>query len=330
MKWVTNKWLRSIATSMIATLPLIMGTASAQTLRLSTPVPPSHIFSKVSEKFAEDLKAQSDGRFDVKVFPFGRLGRDPENAQMLQTGVLNFAVIPAGFMTNREPSLNGWFLPGLFDSVEDAGQATQLPSAKAMLDKMEVQGMVGLGYIIAGMRHLISVAPVNSLADIENKKVRAFPAPIFNEWWLSNKAAPTALPLPEIAPALTTNLLDIVDVDLDLVVALELYQQAPNLTLTNHMTFPGIMLVSKNWWNKQSSADQTLIRAVFAEAELWGIEEQAKIERANLQALKDAKVNIIEVSAESYEQEAETIRSKYIASDGLIADFYNQVRAQQQ
>ncbi|MBR9883645.1 MAG: TRAP transporter substrate-binding protein [Oceanospirillales bacterium] len=330
MKWVTNKWLRSVAAPIIAIFAFTMNTASAENLRLSTPVPPGHIFSKVSTKFAEELKAKSDGRLEIKVFPFGKLGRDPENAQMLQTGVLNFAVIPAGFMTNRESSLNGWFLPGLFSDVEGAGKATQLPAAKAMLGKMENQGMVGLGYVIAGMRHLISVEPINSLADIRNKKVRAFPAPIFNEWWLSNNAAPTALPLPEIAPALTTHLLDIVDVDLDLVVALKLYQQAPNLTLTDHMTFPGIMLVSKKWWDKQSAEDQALIRSAFAEAEQWGIAEQAQIERSNLQKLKDAKVNIMTVDAADYASEAKSIRDQYIARDSLIADFYNQAQAQQQ
>ncbi|GGB84522.1 ABC transporter substrate-binding protein [Marinobacterium zhoushanense] len=330
MKWVTNRRLKTIITAALAAMALTLNTASAASLRLSTPVPPGHIFSKVSERFAEELKAKSDGRLEIKVFPFGKLGRDPENAQMLQAGALNFAVIPAGFMTNRESSLNGWFLPGLFNGVEGAGKATQLPAAKAMLDKMDAQGMVGLGYVIAGMRHLISVEPVNSLTDIANKKVRAFPAPIFNEWWLSNNSAPTALPLPEIAPALTTNLLDIVDVDLDLVVALKLYQQAPNLTLTNHMTFPGIMLVSKKWWDKQSAEDQALIREVFADAEQWGIEEQAKVEQANLQTLKDAKVNIIRIDAADYAQEAKSIRDRYIENDKLIADFYNQVRAQQQ
>ena len=46
------------------------------------------------------------------------------------------------------------------------------------------------------------------------------------------------MPLSEVAPSLTTKLLDAVDVDLDALVGLKFYQQAPNLTLTNHMAFP--------------------------------------------------------------------------------------------
>lgn len=300
----------------------------AETLRLSTPVPPSHIFSKVSTKFAEDLSARTNGDLNIKVFPFGKLGSDPENTLMIQTGAIQLAVIPAAFIANREESLNAWLLPGLFDDIEAAGAATQLPAARDMLTELDKQGMIGLGYVFAGMRHLLSVDPISDMKEIKDKKIRTFPGPIFNDWWLTFGAAPTALPTPEIAPALTTNLLDIVDVDLDLVTALKLYQQAPNLAITNHMAFPAIMVVSRKWWESKTAEQQTVIREVFAEAEAWGIKAQVMAEEKNLKMLKDAGVAIIKIEKSSYADSTAEILNKYINKTPLISEFYEQVKAE--
>lgn len=323
------KKLSSFFGAIAATLSIgIFSTHSAaETLRLSTPVPPSHIFSKVSTKFSEDLNARTNGELNIKVFPFGKLGADPENSLMIQTGAIQFAVIPAAFLANREESLNAWFLPGLFDNVEDAGVAAKLPAARDMLTVLDQQGMVGLGYVFAGMRHLISTRPISSLDELRDKKVRAFPGPIFNDWWLTFAAAPTALPLPEISPALSTNLLDIVDVDLDLVTALKLYQQAPYLIETNHMAFPGIMVASKKWWDTKTAEQKALILEVFSEAEDWGVLEQVKAEARNLKTLNDAGVNITVIDKNSYNDNAENIVTKYLDKDEMIKSFYNQVES---
>lgn len=330
MKNLNFKKLSSFCGASVVTLSLSVASIQvfAETLRLSTPVPPSHIFSKVSSKFSEDLSARTNGELNIKVFPFGKLGADPENALMIQTGAIQFAVIPAAFLANREESLNAWFLPGLFNNVEDAGIAANLPAAREMLAALDKQGMVGLGYIFAGMRHLISNKPISDLDQLQGKKVRAFPGPIFNDWWLTFGAAPTALPLPEISPALSTNLLDIVDVDLDLVTALKLYQQAPYLIETNHMAFPGIMLVSKKWWESKTDEQKSLIRDVFSEAEIWGVKEQVIAEKKNLDILNDASVNVTSIDKSDYSKNADEIVSKYLDKDELISLFYDQVKSE--
>ena len=217
----------------------VPGAGQAKTLMLGHTVPPSHVWHKVALRFADNLAAKSEGRFKIRVSPLSKLGNEPQMISMLQSGAIAFSILPAGVLSNREESMLGWFLPYLFENVEQAGKAASIPSAEQMLKNLEPHGIIGIGYTFAGMRHVISVKAVNSPQDLVNKKIRAFPSPIFNDWWSANGAAPTALPLGEIAPSLTTNLLDAVDVDLDITVGLKFYQQAPYLALTNHMAFPG-------------------------------------------------------------------------------------------
>ena len=171
------------------------GTGWARSLMLGHTVPPSHVWHKVAAKFADGLKDKSGGRLKIKINPLAKLGNEQQMMSMLQSGAISFCILPAGVLSNREESMLGWFLPYLFKDVEHAGSAVGLPAARQMLKNLEPHGIVGVGYCMAGMRHVLAVKAISSPEDLINKKLRAFPSPIFNDWWSANGAAPTALPL---------------------------------------------------------------------------------------------------------------------------------------
>ena len=130
----------------------------------------------------------------------------------------------------------------------------------------------------------------------------------------------------EIAPSLTTRLLDAVDVDLDIIVGLKFHHQAPYLALTNHMAFPAVLMASKKWWDRLPEADQVLINKVFHEAEAWGIQLQAEAEKANLEKLKNDGVTVSNISQDSFKKVGQDICDMYIKKESLIHDFYTQVK----
>jgi TRAP-type C4-dicarboxylate transport system substrate-binding protein len=196
-----------------------------------------------------------------------------------------------------------------------------------MLTNLEPHGVVGLGYTFAGMQHVLSVAPVNSPGDLTNKKIRTFPSPIFNDWWHVLGAAPTALPLAEIAPSLTTNLLDAAAVDLDIIVGLKYHQQANYLALTNHMAFPSVVFTCKKWWESLQDEEREMVSKAFHEAEEYGIAIQIKAEVSNLEKLaKDgAEVNHIDLAP--FKAKANQLYDKYTAQNDLIQRFADEVKA---
>ncbi|MHB8765178.1 MAG: TRAP transporter substrate-binding protein, partial [Deferrisomatales bacterium] len=240
------------------------GHAAADTLKFGTTVPPTHVWNKVAGRFADNLKTASNGRFEIKVSPLSKLGNEQQMVDMIQIGSLEFSLVPAAMLANREESLMGWSLPYLFADVTEAGKAANLPAAREMLRRLETHGIVGLGYTFAGMRQVLGVKPVKAPGDLVNRKVRSFPSPVYNDWWTLLGAAPTALALGEVGPALTTGLLDAIDADLDIIVGLKYNVQAPNLAMTNHMAFPGVVMISKKWWDALPKADQELITTTYA------------------------------------------------------------------
>jgi TRAP-type C4-dicarboxylate transport system substrate-binding protein len=300
--------------------------AQAQALKLGHVTPPSHVWHQVSEKIAADLDKASGGKMKIAVSPLQKLGNEAQMINLMQAGAVHFGVFTVGGLANREESLLGWSLPYVFKDVAHASRAAATPAAREMLKRLEPSGLVGLGYTFAGMRHVLSVDPIAAPKDLAKKKIRAFPSPVYNDWWLANGAAPTAMPLSEIAPSLTTKLLDAVDIDLDALVGLKFYQQAPNLTLTNHMAFPGIIVASKKWWDARSETERAMIRKVIADAEQWGARTAIAADESNLAKAKADGTRVVAFDTKSFQAVAGGVRDKYTGKNPLIADFYRQAK----
>lgn len=316
--------LRTLATGLAFAATAF--TAQAQTFKLGHVTPPTHVWHQVSEKINADLQKATGGKMKINVSPLSKLGNEAQMIQLMSAGALQFGVLTVGGLSNREESFLAWSLPYTFKDVAHATRASQTPAAKDMLKRLEPHGLVGLGYAFAGMRHVLSLAPVTSAKDLAGKKIRSFPSPIYNDWWNANGAAPTAMPLSEVAPSLTTKLLDAVDVDLDALVGLKFHQQAPNLTLTNHMAFPAAIVVSKKWWDARTPAERDTIAKVVADAEQWGFKAAVAADADNLVKAKTDGAKVVDADLKSFQTVGGKVRDQYTAKNPLIADFYKQAK----
>jgi TRAP-type C4-dicarboxylate transport system substrate-binding protein len=134
------------------------------------------------------------------------------------------------------------------------------------------------------------------------------------------------MPLSEVAPSLTTKLLDAVDIDLDALVGMKFHQQAPNLTLTRHMAFPAVIVVSKKWWDSRSQADRDMIAKVVADAGLWGFKTAIDADASNLEKARADGAKVVDADIASFQAVGGKVRDQYVAKNPLIADFYTQAK----
>ena len=297
---------------------------TAATLHFSTPTPQKHIMTRAAGEFSRLLEEASGGRYQVQVSPLNKFGDIPVVMSLLQTGAIQFAFVPAGDLARRDDTFYAWFLPYLFDDVADAGTAATSPAAREMLDRLRSHDLIGLGYVFPGQRHVLSRREIRSLQDLRRKKVRAFPNEIFEMWWKEVGAAPTALPLPEIAPSLITGVLDAVDVDLDIVMGQKYYKQAPCLGLSNHMSFPGVAVASAKWWASLTPSDRMLVRQTFASIQAWALAEQVTAEVNTLEKLRSEGVKVYHIPAAA--DAADHVITAFVDRHPLIRAFYEQNR----
>lgn len=325
--------LRAPALALCAALGLAAGlapAADARELRFGLITPPSHVWTKVAQRIAERLPEASDGALEVTVFPAGQLGSEQEMFQQMSFGLLDVGLMTAAITSLRAPSMSGWFTPYLFDGVPEAIAAAETPAAGEMLDELSRANLVGLGYTFAGMRHiLLREGVVASAADLQNKKIRIVPFPAGQVWWNAVGAVPTPVNLGEVYSGLQSGLLDGIDIDLDALVGLKFQEVGKGLTITNHMTFPAVLVVSQLTWDAMTEAEQAAFTATAQEALAWGSQQQVAAEARNIATLEaEIEVGRLENAREAFAAANSAFAARF-EDDPVIARFQAQVAAQE-
>ena len=271
-------------------------TAQSYTFKLGHEAAETHIKYDVAEKFAEELEANSDGRMKVDIYPANQLGKETDMQQQVESGTLDFAILSNGTMSSISESINGWFMPFLFEDLQQAADAASSEPAQQMLMDLEEKNMVGYGVFFAGQRHVLSSKPLASLADFKGLKIRIPGSPVFESYYKEVGAGPASMPLPEVYTSLSTGVIDAVDTDFNAAVSQKFYESADILTLSGHIVFPEVVIGSKGSVEKLSPEDQKIVADTWASVIDWGVKESIAKNDALLEELKAAGVTVNELA----------------------------------
>lgn len=286
-----------------------------------------NVWQQQAEKFAEELNRLSDGRMEVEFYPMGQLGNENDMIQQLETGTLDFAVITTGQLSNYNEDLNAWSLPFMFESIEDAIEASDSEPARQILDSLEKNGLVGLSYNFVGNRYiLMKDTQIESPEDFKGKKIRVTGGPAVQDFWNALEASPEAMPLPEVYTSLQTGVIDGIDIDLGALLEQKLYEVADYLTLTNHYAFAGIDVMSAAVFEKLSEEDQQIVLEAAQIAEEFGGQLTIEEEKAHLQELEAEDVTINDFPyADNFEEIQNDLFEKYSDND-LVKAFIDEYK----
>jgi TRAP-type transport system periplasmic protein len=243
--------------------------------------------------FAEKVKAYTQDRYEVRVYPAGQLGNDPKNIEQLQLGGIDFTVSSTGSYAPHIDSLNLTMLPFLVDSYEQGWKLYDTSKwLKAQFDKAPAKGFRFLATWEAGFRCMTTKDPLSSPADAKGKKLRTFP----NEMMRWNLEAigfsVQIMPLPEVYLAIQQGTVAGQENPVDTIYSNKFYEVAPYVTLTRHVYSPIPLAVSEQTWQKFSDADKQAVLKAAQEAAEFSRKEIKAVEEKQLAEMtaKGAKV----------------------------------------
>lgn len=245
-------WLAATMSACVLASPVM-----AKDFRLGLITPPTHIWTQAANEFAQDVKTGTAGKHSVAVFPAAQLGNEAQMLQQLQTGALDMAFLTIAELSNRSPNLGALYAPYLVGNVSQAGALLRTPVANKLLaDLPSKAGVVGIGYGMGGMRQILSKGEVKTADDLKGKKIRITPFEPIKDFYTALGTAPTPLPLSAVFDALSNGQVDAVDMDLEVIWGLKLYNNANTIILSNHMMFPMVGVVSARVWAGLSPAER--------------------------------------------------------------------------
>lgn len=267
---------------------------------------------RAAEKFKEAMEKYSNGNITVTLYPNGELGTVPENDQALREGTIQIGSGTTGGLV--DPSLSYFDCPNLVDSNE---QALAMMSRDGELYKYtdgvyENIGMKMLSIVPGGFRETSSNKPVRSYEELTGLNIRTLENPIAIAYWKAWGCNPTPVTFSELYLALQQGLVEAQENAYDTIVASKLYEQQKYIINTHHVIMWSGMYMNLDFYNSLPADYQELVNWVVAEVyEPFLYEESVKANEAALQTMKDAGLEVIDLSADDLAKMREAAKPAY-------------------
>ena len=282
MKISRRTLLGSAAASTVVAGPFV-GRAFAQTpeftFKLANNAPATHPLNVRATEAAQKISAETNGRFELKVFPTNQLGGDQDVLGQLRSGAVEFFMLSPLILSTLIPSASisgvGFAFadyPAVWKALDgDLGAYMRAQIAKVGLVAMDKCWDNGFRQITTSNR------PINTPDDLNNFKMRVLASAISTAMFKALGASPTTISFAETYSALQTKVTDGQENPLALISTAKLYEVQKYCSLTSHMWDGYWFLANRRAWERLPAPIKDIVAR--------NINASALAERADTEAL---------------------------------------------
>jgi len=191
----------------------------------------------MADRFNEKLAELSHGAFAIKQFPSAALGQEPEMAQKVRTGDIDFAINATANTATVVPAAGVFSLHFIFRDEKHLLQVVTDRTVNAYFKKMILDNTTGarsLGLMTLGFRNMYSKFPISGVRDVAGKKVRVQATKTEDAFFSAYHAIPVHMPFGQVYTSLQTGLVQIAENGNDIYLKNKHFEAAPVLSNTQH------------------------------------------------------------------------------------------------
>ena len=266
--------------------------------------------------FAEAVKAKTGGRVVVEVFPNNVLGNELEMIEGLLLGNLDITTPSNGVLTNFVPPLRVFDLPYLFNDRAHMYRVVDGPVGEAMKAEMSKKGFRLLAFYEAGIRHIMTTKkPINSLADLNNLKIRTMEIPGHVASFNAFSAKATPLAYGELYSAMQSGVVDGAEAANSNYYAKQFYRVAPYWAQVGWTMLVSDMIMSEEKFNSLAPDLQKAIMEAAHESAVVERKAYADSDDVLMDQLKAEGVKVTYPDLAPFRTAAEKAYAKVINDD---------------
>ncbi|MCO8143893.1 DctP family TRAP transporter solute-binding subunit [Rhodovulum tesquicola] len=280
---------------------MMLGTASAETLRLSHNVGDTTTWHKGAEKFGELISEATGGDISVRVFPNAQLsgGDQMKQAEMIGRGALDLVLTSAINVTPLVPEMAVFSLPYLYSSYDEVDATTQGAPGQMMADILLEKGIVVLAWGENGFREITNnTRPITSPDDMKGLNMRVA-GPMYIDVMNALGANPQQMQWSETLTALQQGVVDGQENPIGaVIIPQQVYEMQKYLTTWHYSYDPIFLGISKAKWDSYDAGMQDKLRTAAIEA----MEYQRQITRdgtaSGIDFLREKGMEVTELTPE--------------------------------
>ena len=253
------------------------------------------------QKFADLVKAKSNGDVTIKVFPAAQLGTTVQMVEAVRMGAQDMVMEQLTWFQEMDgmTALRYFALPSGFRNYDQAKKFMNSARGKelqeTLLTKLDTLWLYYTWERPA--RHVASRKPVYELKDLKGLKIRVPEQELWVGAWKAQGANPTPIAWPEVYTAVQQGVVDAMECPRAAIYAAKIHEQAKNIILTYHsLALMAVAMNEKKFQSLTPDQQKVLLDAAreaglfqnkVAAAEDNGINEKFKKDGATIIEIKD-------------------------------------------
>ncbi len=228
--------------------------------------------------FAKYVMEATKGKYDVRVFPNSQLGKEDAYIAQTRKGIIQMCA--AGTQTGSLlPAMAMLETPMLYDSLDHAHRAMNGETFK-LINKgfSEKSGLTTLNAFPLGFRHFYTKKPIKDVSDLKGLRMRVPNIPLYIDFAKNLGQSGQPMPFAEVPAALDQGTIDGGDSPFSDIVALKMYEIAPNITLSGHILVIHSLYINNDFYNKLPPEDKKVFddAAKRSAEDIWKMAEEGQ------------------------------------------------------
>jgi len=205
---------------------------------------------KAAEYFKAKAEELTKGKVKVEVYANSTLYKDKEEMEALQLGAVQMlAPSLAKFAPLGVKEFELFDLPYLFDDYKELHLVTEGPVGKALLQKLETRGLVGLAYWDNGFKVMSANKALNNPEDYKGVKMRIQSSNVLDAQMRAVGAIPQKMAFSEVYQALQTGVVDGTENPPSNLYTQKMHEVQKHVAVTNHGYLGYAVITNKKFWD---------------------------------------------------------------------------------
>ncbi len=214
--------------------------------------------------FEETVESECEG-LEIQQYPAAQLGGEPELLETVRAGEdLDFIISSTANASALAPASGIFSLHYLMGSPEEAIAVFSDDAVnEAYIEMMDeaVDGATPLTLFTLPLRNIYGNEPVQSVADVQGRKVRVQATETEDAFWSAYGAQPVHMAFPEVYSALQTGVVDMAENAVTYYGLNKHYEVAPVMSMTEHEANGQVLWASDASWENLSAEQQECVTA---------------------------------------------------------------------
>src|SRR5579862_8720193 len=317
-----------MARLLIALLLLSMLLPAQTVIRLGTIIPKDSPWDAILIKMGEEWSKASGGKIELKIYPGGEQGDEPEMVQKLRIKKLQAVALSGAGLSGIDAAVSALQIPMMLNSYDELDYVRDHIS-----DRLE-KGLAQRGFIVlnwgdAGWVHFFTKQPAVHPDDIRKMKLCVLQGDNSTfELYKINGFRPVSLAATDILTGLQTGLIDAFQSPPLVALSNQWFGGAKNMLDIQFAQLVGATVIDKSVWDKIPAPVQKDMLESAKKAGVALREEIRKAEAGSIPIMQQFGLNLVKPDAKAtaeWRQLAEGIWPK-LRGTMMPADLFDQVK----